>query len=218
MLKKMFCMICSFLFFCGCIVPTQPPEPIVYLDKPLEEIIIYGTYYPEDRKKRKELIKELTEKEPCYENNLCLSSPVLYSDETLEEALNGRFATWGKESFSYSESYYCYNETEDKGYRIRRNLKARLYNKEGELLSEGFLRLRKDSHYNHYSVSAYLPHHEEGDKIVFVRLEGKKEKVFYEDEHFMSKEKLIRENIRVYTMLPHLGFQYQEDIQCHTGR
>jgi len=74
MLKKMFCMICSFLFFCGCTVPTPPPKPIVYPDKPLEEIIIFGTYDPEDKKQREELIKELTEKEPCFypdENNLC---------------------------------------------------------------------------------------------------------------------------------------------------
>ena len=48
----MFCKICSFLFFCGCIVRTH--EPIVYPDKPLQEIIIHGSYYPEEKGEREE--------------------------------------------------------------------------------------------------------------------------------------------------------------------
>ena len=46
----MFCKICSFLFFCGCIVPTH--EPIVYPNKPLQEIILYDSYYPEEKGER----------------------------------------------------------------------------------------------------------------------------------------------------------------------
>ena len=224
LIKKMFCQICSFLFFCTCV--GDPPFsrkhlPIIYPDKDLKEIIILIDYYPEDSKAleelKEELEKEFIERQNCLNDGdrtyeRCRGSR-LFTGETLEEALRTRFSVVGKERFSkYSHIQYCYNKTEDKSYSINKNFKARLYSKAGEILTESFLRMKKDNEYNHYTVKVYLPYHDEGHKIVFVRLNGKREVILYEKE--MLTQPYLEE-----ISLPIRGFhwRFSEERECHSS-
>ena len=208
-----FCRICSFLPICGCI--TSPyAESIVYPDKDLTEIVIHGHYYPQDKTKLEELIKEVIENEGCATDHSCPRNPHdLPEGERLEEALDRRFQYVERELFHYSESLYCYNETENKEYHINENLKSRLYNYEGELLTESFLRLKKRTNENSYLAKTYLPYHEAGDKIVFVNLQGNKENVFFETK-MMTQDFLQAKSTTLEIFRDHVWFFHNE---CHSS-
>ena len=209
----MFCSILSFLTIGACLT-SPPPEPIVYPNKNLTEITIYGSYYPEDKKELEELIKELSENGDCATDNSCpRRSRHLYEGESLEEALNGRFFYWGREHFNYTQSLYCYNETENKEYRINENLKARLYSQKGELLAESFLRLQKASHENYYHATIYLPYHEAGYKIVFVSLQGNKENVFFETK--IMTQDYLQERSTSFEALKRNAWFFDKQNKCH---
>ena len=213
--KILYGLICSFLPISGCLAPS-PPESIVYPDKNLTEIIIYGSYYPEDKKELEELIKELNKNGNCATDDSCpRRSRHLYEGESLEEALNGRFFSWGKEHFNQSESMYCYKKTKNKEYQIHKNLKARLYSQKGELLTESSLRLQKDSHYNNYLAETYLPYHEAGDKIVFVNLQGNKENIFYETK--MMTQDDLQERSTSSETFGQLSWFFHKQIECHSS-
>ena len=208
MLKKMssvfFGILC--LFSLGCPVKGGVPthRKPVYPDKDLKEIKVYGSYFAEDKKALEELKQELLTNERCDKNDItrrcvqpslpserCYKSdrirrciqPSLYIGETLEEALRNRFSGLGEEGFSYSQyREYCYNETEEENKNpvFNKNLRARLYDREGNLLSEDFLRWDGRSIPKSQSVISYLPYRDEGYKIHVVRLKGKREVILYD--------------------------------------
>ena len=75
--------------------------------------------------------------------------------ETFEEALN-RFSYIGKETFSYSRHReYCYNETREADRKpiFKKELRARLYDKEGKLLSRGLFKMGGDELFLNLKVS-----------------------------------------------------------------
>ena len=233
----MFCSILSFLTIYSCFTPPPPEsifypdkdlkiiegherknwKSIVYPDKDLTEITIHGSYYPEDKKELEELIKELRKNGDCATDNSCppFTSLYLLEGESLEEALNGRFFYWGKEHFNYVYSSYCYKEKENKEYRINKNLKARLYSQEGELLTESFLRVEKRTNENSYLAETYLPYHEAGYKIVFVSLQGNKENVFFETQ-MMTQDDLQNRSTSSEALKRNAWF-FHKQIECHSS-
>ena len=243
MLKKMssvvFGILC--LFSLGCPVKGGVPafRKPVYPDKNLKEIKVYGNYFPEDKQALKELKQELLTNERCDKNDItrrcvqpslpserCYKSdrirrciqPSLYIGETLEEALKTRYSHVGKESFRYSRyREYCYNETEkeNKNPVFNKNLRARLYDKEGNLLSEDFLRWNGRSIPESQSVISYLPYHDEGYEFRVVRLKEKKEIVLKKIEIYTQEE--LRE-ITHYVQnnsTKREGWVYNEERECH---
>ena len=232
----MFCSILSFLTIGACLT-SPPPEStfypdkdlkiiegherknwqsIVYPDKNLTEITIHGSYYPENKEKRKKIIEELIENGDCATDNSCPHSPhYLLEGESLEEALNSRYLYVGKEHFYYVYSSYCYKEKENKKYHMNKNLKARLYSQEGELLTESFLRLKKRNNENSYLAKTYLPYHEAGDKIVFVSLQGNKENVFFETQ-MMTQDDLQNRSTSSERFRGQAWF-FHKQIECHSS-
>jgi len=143
--------------------------------------------------------------------------PSLKVGETLEEALKNRFSNVGKEGFDYSRyREYCYNETdrEDKESVLDKNVLARLYDREGRLLSEDFLRWRWEFDLESQSIISYLPYHDEGYKFRVVRLKGKRETVLYETEIYTQEE--LREFSYVQNHITERdGWVYNEERECH---
>ena len=215
-IKAMFCQICSFLFFCSC-VETNYQKP-VYPDKDLKEIFISGSYGIADKKKLEALKKELIANENCNTKHETCGHK-LYSSETLEEALAGRFRYVGREGFQYSYSMYCYNETEnkepvtEKSILTKENLRARLYSKEGRLLSESLLILRKDDIHDIYFVEIYLPYDDSGHTIAIVRLEEKKEIII--EERRMETQSKLQKSSEVYMSFGNLDWSFNEQDECH---
>ena len=141
-----------FVFFLSCVSCPYIPPPIVYPDKELAEITIYGHYTPKNPKELENLKKKLITNKRCdrksYPYSRCESS--LNKGETVEEAIKDRYAHVGQESFTLSGGSYCYNKKKDKKSVPHHNLilKARLYDKKGNLLEEDFLRLEFPEDYD----------------------------------------------------------------------
>ena len=190
----MFCQICSFLFFCSCVdINYQKP---VYSYKDLQEIVIYDAYLLEDKKEIKEFKRNFTiainnfcdtRYERCTTQGYCdlfyeQCKDRLDGSETPEEVMKERLRYRVKEGFEFSSIAYCYDytKTENKipGF-TKKDLRVRLYSKEGKLLSEGFPTLWRRNDYV-YRVRVYLPYHEEGHKISVIQSEEEKETVVYE--------------------------------------
>ena len=227
----MFKHMSGFVSFIMCLLslgcPARNPSALgrqkpVYPDKDLREIVISGSYSPEDKKALEELKTELLKNERCNRGSKLVRCEYnsLSVGETLEEALKNRFSDVGKEGFTYSYSMYCYNETKHKeSGSVKKNLKARLYSKEGKLLSERFLILDKSSNHEIHYVVAYLPYHDEGHKILIVRLKGNKE-VILDEINMLTQSELQKESEidnSFFRAAGHGYWLFNEESECHTS-
>ena len=192
----------STLLFCGCPEKRGPLPELVLPDKDLKEIIISGWYWPEDPERVKAI-------EEAYRRRGLIKEWESF-EEKYPEALRA-----GDERFSYSWWAYCYNETRDKEPVFNKKFRVRLYNREGQLLTEDFLRLEFPDSNNRKipSIIVYLPYHEKGHKISTVKLEGKKE-IFIGDQKipFLSYDELISKTVPPYARR---GYKFNEETQCH---
>ncbi len=113
-----------------------------------------------------------------------------YPDKNLGEIqLSGDYSVSGiKEKFEYRGIRYCYYTTKPKKDTLDKNLRARLYDKAGNILSEDFLRtseiFRTSTRFN-----SYLPYDDNGHEIRIVRLKDNKE-VTIETIEFLSEAQL----------------------------
>ena len=122
----------SAVLSCSCLEKTGPPPKPVFPDKDLKEVIISGWYAPENKAKAKAREKELR------------SEGRLKEWESFEE----KYSYVEKESFNYAGKFYCYNETQDKKPVFNKNLRVRLYDKKGQMLTEDYLRLSHPEDYD----------------------------------------------------------------------
>ena len=198
-------------FSSGCLEKSpQPYRKPLYPDKDLKEVIIKGYHAPED-KKIKELEKYIRER------------GLMEEWESFKEKSSPRLLNRWYESFSYMVAMYCYNEKSDKEPVLDKSLKARLYDRKGNLLSENFFRhvpdiSREDAlHFvyvpNNYVV--YIPYNNEGHKILIVSLKEGKE-VILKELSFQSQEKLRKESVVVNKPLYSLDrWTFHEKNECH---
>ena len=192
-------------FSSGCLIKSPRRKPI-YPDKDLKEILITGRYVPEDKGKIKELKKELEE--------------ALISEYQSERKISGIISELsspdtGKERFIYSSTMYCYNEKSSKESVLDKSLKARLYDKEENLLSEDFLRWDGPFYPESQSVISYIPYHNEGHEIFIVNLKEEKE-VILKKLSVQSQEKLREKSIAydpVYKFYE--WWRFHEENECH---
>ncbi|MCY4512123.1 MAG: hypothetical protein OXB86_00375 [Bdellovibrionales bacterium] len=168
-------------FSCSCLESRSPSSKLIFPDKKLEEIIVRGNYGPGGQKAAEALRQLFLEEELD-----------LKKGETIDEAINNRYQHRLKEYFIHSGQRYCYHKTSNKALVSNRDLTARLYDNEGKMLEEDFLRPESPVE-GRFSkgVIAYLPYHDEGHEIRIVRLEGVKE-VVIESLQFESHSDLIR--------------------------
>jgi len=133
-------------------------EEIVYPDKPLQEIIFYGSYYPPEEDREEEY--RYSGQRYCYKRT---------EEDKRFEGYEGRLL----QGF------------EDKTTTF---LKAQLYSKEDGLLTETFFMMQKQTENNFYHVEAYLPYHPEAYEKHIVRVEGDKEILLDKEEVFSIEE------------------------------
>ena len=128
-MKVLFYILFAMIFFSwSCSVKQlNPPREPNYPDKDLKEIIIRGKYVPEDKERVKEYERDMRERGR------------IEAWESFEEKYP-HLLDKGDEGFTYTGEMYCYNETSEKNPVFNKNLRARLYDKKGNLLSEDFLR------------------------------------------------------------------------------
>ena len=236
------------VFFLSCvaeryILHPPPLPPIVYPDKEIAEIFIYGHYTPKDPSRLERLKREIIEEGWVKEG------------ESFEEKYS-HFLDEGDESFTFSGGNYCYNKTKTKDKKSVPHhnliLKARLYDKKGNLLEEDFLRLDfpedydEEGKYTEYYLKrkydwrpkkyqfpkelratpeegilalrdmlAYLPYNKAGYEIRIVRLEGEKEIILFKSG-IMTKAELRKRSGRLNTSKRKpRGWEYNEEAECH---
>ena len=230
-----------FIFFLSCVSCLYTPPPIVYPDKELAEITIYGRYTPKDPKRLENLKRKI------------IKEGRLKEGESFEEKYS-HYLDEGDERFTFSGKSYCYNKTKDKKSVPHHNLilKARLYDKKRNLLEEDFLWLSSPENYDeqgryseeylkkHYwsppggivipeeirdtpeegilalrGMFAYLPYNKAGYEIHIVRLEGEKE-VILRTLAVMTKAELRESSVRLNTSgrRPR-WWEYDEETECH---
>ena len=106
----------------------------------------------------------------------------------------------GEEKYDHSGQRFCDHITDEETKReyptINPDLRVRLYDREGNVLSEDvprdeFPKNTEEKAYE-WQVIAHVPYHEEGDSLRFVRLENGKE-ILLERLEFRTAQELWRE-------------------------
>ena len=157
--------------------------------KELREIKVYGTYYSGDP-------KEIEDIEEYYRKR-----GVLKEGESLADIpyLAHKLVYLGKERLRIRSRpvIYCYGRISDEDREsavvFNTDLRARMYDREGNLLAEDVLRDRIPGRHPFAKfTAAYLPYLKNGDVVLrFVRLEKGEEIVFYELKSLHSHEYLL---------------------------
>ena len=181
------------IFVAGCILAFLSITSF-YLDptkelKELREIKVYGTYYSGD-------LKEIEDIEEYYRKR-----GVLKEGESLADIpyLAHKLVYLGKERLRIRSRpvIYCYGRISDEDREsavvFNTDLRARMYDREGNLLAEDVLRDRIPGRHPFAKfTAAYLPYFKNGDVVLrFVRLEKGEEIVFYELKSLHSHEYLL---------------------------
>lgn len=99
---------------------------------------------------------------------------------------------------------------------LDKNLKAHLYNEEGNLLSEDYLRVEEESYSGAQSVVSYLPYHKEASTYQIVRLQRGRDKNLSRKETAFSQSFLI-EDTYYYSSHPeaNAGWSFDKERECH---
>ena len=210
----------------------------IFPDKELKQILIRGSYYPENPEEVKEIEEEYREEGRLKEG------------EILQEKYPWMYDI-GKEKYTHTNVYYCYNEvkTKDRQRCNKDNFKVRVYNKEGEMIAEDCLRLQYPEKYDEEgrfseeylkkknapylgsprrrpltaeeglleikAVASYVPYNENNHEIHIVKLEAETETILASfGGWYIPKSDLTG---RLYDDRKYLrrGYAYDPKIQCH---
>ena len=188
-----------YILIVGCILAFLSITSFPYLDKTKEyldmtkellDIKVYGTYYSGDP-------KEIEDNEKYWRKE-----GVLKEGETLADSWQtAHFLEFlGKERFKtrLRPLIYCYgkimDEDRESAVVFNPDLRARMYDREGNLLAEDVLRDRLPGRHPFAKFTvAYLPYLKDGDVAIrFVQLEGDKEIVLRELKGLRSYENFLK--------------------------
>ena len=204
------------LLLLGCLVKDPNARSPIYPDKSLKEIIIGGSYRAENPKEVEELKKELLRRPICTKENRDRGERCgLWEGETFEDRLKNRPYV-GKERFIYTEQLFCYNQMKEDKPILNKNLRARLYDKEGNLITEDFLRIDGPIDRKSQGVISYIPYNEEGVSIRIVRLKGKKE-IILKKLGMFSESKLKKESTIFVGGCCNWNWEFDEKKECHVS-
>ena len=144
-----------------------------------------------------------------------------FPDKKLQEIIiRGWYAPKDqKKQFGYSGKEYCYNRVIGKEPVFNRNLRACLYDKNGKILTEDFLRTEKCCRHRDddpWTVT-YLPYHDEGHEIRIVRLEKKKE-VTIGNQSFILQSVLVKDTyVNNGINRKDRAYVFDEESKCHVA-
>ena len=152
-------------------IPT-PPE---LMNKPIKEIQFYTSYRPKPTEKEKKRVIE------SYQN--CVNTTYKNNPEFCKHfSLN-------EHRLRFEGKSYCYEIKKDKESLFKKNLKARLYDKEGNILAEDYLRCDRNldgtetcDKQSTPSLNFYLPYSKKAYKIQVVEIEDGKEIILNEKQ------------------------------------
>lgn len=168
-------------------------------DKELEQIIVWGSYKPENPNRLDRFRDEVIEQDRL--------KPGEVFEEKYEHLLDSL-----NENFYYVHMRYCYYRLHDKEPVFKDYFRIRLYDKKGKLLVEDHLRLEKEKE-DGALVKAYLPHHKAGHEIRIVKLEGKEE-VLLDKLSLISRSELTRISSLYDRHTPRTGWTFSKRSQC----
>ncbi len=198
--KSLYLGFVLFAVSCNLMEPrtSSASEHLRFPEKDLEEIVVWGYYRPENPHRldsfRQEVIRQGRLK------------PGEVFEEKYEHLLDSL-----NENYYYTEMRYCYYRKYDKERVFKDSFRIRLYDKNGRLLAEDYLRLiaeKEDS----VSFAAYLPYHNAGHEIRIVRLEGKEE-VLLEKLKFNPRSELMQIST-LYDRIYRTGWTFDGESQC----
>ena len=194
----------------GKYIPPKPPA-----DKNLKEVVLLGAYYPKD------IEDETKRRQKKYEN--CIYDWTIRGDSNEEameycedELTEEEDELKTKDSFLYSGINYCYNAIKNKHPVYDKKLVARLYDKQGKVLVEDYVRCRIDldgtancDKKDNPSVRIYLPYHDSAKELHIVSLKEKKEFIVY-------KRDVFTQSFLTDTDSPTIthSYTYDKDLQC----
>ena len=157
--------------------PSGIPTPPELMNEPIKEIQFDVRYYPKHTEEEKRQI--MIDYEDCLFRN--------QGRKNLHEYCNIKVRTENHIDFKIKS--YCYDTKQDKESIFNENLKARLYDKEGNILAEDYLRCHryldktKTCHtYTQPSLNFYLPYFKKAFKVQVIEIEGEKEIVLNEKQ------------------------------------
>ena len=178
----------------------SPEELSIFPDTELKQILIRGSYYPENPEEVKEIEEEYREEGRLKEG------------EILQEKYPWTHDI-GKEKYHHTDVYYCYNavKIKDRERCHKENFRVRVYDKEGEIIAEDCLKLEYPEKYDEEgkfseeylkeentpepfdyakrpvtaeegllksrAVISYVPYSENNHEIHIVKLEGETETI-----------------------------------------
>ena len=187
------------IFLCNC---TE--KEIVYPEGDIKEIRIYGVYKPKDPQRLENRI-----------NKFIKGGRIKNRKEFKERYPH--YLDLGDESFEKSPDIYCYDRTLAKMPVFNKNLIVRAYDRDKNLLLEDYIRVNNvDEKNNSFSIISYIPYDPKIYFIYIVRLEGKKEVVFWDSRGKQVKSKA--ELIHLSKPLPYdvkNEFEYHSKTRCH---
>lgn len=169
-------------------------------DKELEQIIVWGSYKPENPNRLDRFRDEVIRQDRL--------KPGESFEEKYEHLLDS-----ANENFYYVSMRYCYYRMYDKeAINIFKDyLRIRLYDKKGTLLAGDYLRLEKELE-DGALVMAYLPYQKAGHELRIVRLEGEEE-VLLEKWSFIPRSELMQIS-SFYDRRPRVGWAFDRESQC----
>ncbi|MCZ0932627.1 MAG: hypothetical protein OXJ52_05700 [Oligoflexia bacterium] len=159
---------------------STPPE---LMNEPIKEIQFDVRYQPKHIGEGKRRV--------MIEYNNCLSRN--RGRENLQEYCH--IEVRKEDRIRFQIQSYCYDINQDKESIFNKNLKARLYDKEGNILAEDYLRCERDLDGTETchkrtspSLNIYLPYSKKAYKVKVIKIDGEKEIVLNEQELLSYKE------------------------------
>ena len=163
-------------------LPHKPPA-----DKNLKEVVLLGKYRPKD------IEDEIKRRQKKYENCVWYWKGMGHSNKKAmryceDELTKKEDELKTKDSFLYSGINYCYTEVKDKHPVYDKKLVARLYDRQGKILAEDYVRcsiyfgINDCDKQDNPSIRVYLPYHDSAKELHIVSLKEKKEFIVYKDD------------------------------------
>ena len=214
MFRLIFYILAVFIILsCNCMGKYLPPKPPA--DKNLKELVLIGAYFPKD------IEDETKRRQKKYENCVWYWKGMGHSNKKAmrycgDELTEEEDELKTKDSFLYSGINYCYNEVKDKDPIYDKKLVARLYDKQGKILAEDYVRCDRDldgtancDKQDSPEVTIYLPYHDSAKELHIVSFKEKKEFIVY-------KRNVLSQSFLTDTDSPTIihSYTYDKEFQC----
>ena len=163
----------------------------------------------------------------CETNHPYPLEPIIvYPDKNLKEIIfRSKYDKSNSEKpFDSFAEAFCYDKVKNKTPILDRSLRARLYDKAGNLLAEDFIRSFRPYSTDREPSSArkmpyiqiYFPYHDNGSEFRLVKIKNGRETTFF-TSHLPSESKLKEYVGKYVTRFNHYNWEYSAELECFLG-